>query len=53
MQDAPINASINASLSSLQQLILGVLKEDPKASYESLGIKLGKDRTTIIETFKK
>ena len=49
MQDAPINAS----LSSLQQLILGVLNEDPKASYESLGTQLGKDRTTIMRNIQK
>ena len=53
VQNASINASINASLSSLQQLILGVLKEDPKASYESLGIKLGKDRTTVMRNIQK
>ena len=53
MQDAPINAPINASLSSLQQLILKVLNEDPKASYESLGTKLGKDRTTIMRNIQK
>lgn len=28
------NSAINASLSSLQQQILGVLSHDPKASYE-------------------
>lgn len=53
MQDVSINAPINASLSLLQQLILGVLNEDPKASYESLGTKLGKDRTTIMRNIQK
>lgn len=49
VQNASVNASVNASLSPLQQQILGVLSRDPKASYEALVSKLGKDRTTINE----
>ena len=47
------NAAINASLSPLQQQILGVLSHDPKASYEVLVSKLGKDRTTIMRNIQK
>jgi ATP-dependent DNA helicase RecG len=47
------NAPINASLSPLQQQILGVLSQDPKASYELLVSKLGKDRTTIMRNIQK
>ncbi len=47
------NAPINASLPPLQQQILGVLSQDPKASYELLVSKLGKNRTTIMRNIQK
>ena len=47
------NAPINASLSPLQQQILGVLSQNPKASYELLVSKLGKDRTTSMRNIQK
>lgn len=47
------NAPINASLSPLQKQILKILSEDPKASYEFLVTKLGKDKTTIMRNIHK
>ncbi len=46
-------ASLNASLSDLQQRILEILRIDPEVSYELLVTKLGVDRTTIMRNIQK
>lgn len=46
-------APINASLSPLQEKILEILRDNPKASYEFLMNKLNKDRTTIMRNIQK
>ncbi len=46
-QYEPTNAHINASLSHLQLCILKIITNNPKASYEEIATKTGKDRSTI------
>lgn len=53
VQIEPEDASLNAPLSDLQEQLLDIIRQDSKASYELLMIKLGKDRTTIMRNIQK
>lgn len=52
-QDAPINAPINAPLSDLQNQILKIIENDPWGDYETITVKLEKDRTTIMRNIQQ
>lgn len=52
-RDAPVNASINVTLTEFQVQLVDLIGENPFISYEKLAEKLNKNRTTVMRNIQK
>ena len=52
-RDVTVNATVNATVNQIEKMIIIEMQNNPATTYDEIGEKLGKNRSTIIRNVEK